>query len=235
MILSHAHRFIFLRTQKTASSSIEIALSDLCGPQDVLAPLGRTDEAIRRARGKAAQNTKVPFRDRPLSSFVAKALGRSDRDALAEFYHHMPAHKVRRCVPSAVWRGYRKISVERNPWDREISFYFWRMRDRDRADWPGFERFVLAQTEASRLHNFEVYSLRGRIVAETMLRYEYLEEDFAALVRSLGVEQIPELPHAKSAYRPPEMRDYRTHYTPATRDAVARLYAREIEAFGYEF
>ena len=32
MILSHEHKFIFLRTKKTAGTSIELALSELCGP-----------------------------------------------------------------------------------------------------------------------------------------------------------------------------------------------------------
>ena len=32
MIVSHEHKFIFLKTKKTAGTSIELALSELCGP-----------------------------------------------------------------------------------------------------------------------------------------------------------------------------------------------------------
>ena len=36
MIISHRHRFIFVRTEKTAGSSVEQALAEVCGPEDVI-------------------------------------------------------------------------------------------------------------------------------------------------------------------------------------------------------
>lgn len=35
MILSHAHRFIFLHNRKTAGSSISVALARYLGPEDL--------------------------------------------------------------------------------------------------------------------------------------------------------------------------------------------------------
>ena len=39
MIVSHKHRFVFVKTRKTGGSSIEHALSEFCGGGDVLTPL----------------------------------------------------------------------------------------------------------------------------------------------------------------------------------------------------
>ena len=47
MIISHEHKFIFLKTKKTAGTSIELALSQLCGPDDVIPPITDSDEALR--------------------------------------------------------------------------------------------------------------------------------------------------------------------------------------------
>jgi hypothetical protein len=39
MILSHDRRLIFIKTQKTAGSSLELSLSQICGPTDIITPL----------------------------------------------------------------------------------------------------------------------------------------------------------------------------------------------------
>ena len=51
-------QFIFLKTRKTAGTSIELALSDLCGARDIITPLTETDEALR-ANGRGAQNWRL--------------------------------------------------------------------------------------------------------------------------------------------------------------------------------
>ncbi len=39
MIISHQYKFIFIKTIKTAGTSIEVFLSQVCGPNDILTPI----------------------------------------------------------------------------------------------------------------------------------------------------------------------------------------------------
>jgi len=36
MIISHRHRYIFIKTRKTAGASVELALVQSCGPDDIM-------------------------------------------------------------------------------------------------------------------------------------------------------------------------------------------------------
>ena len=44
MIISHEHKFIFLKTKKTAGTAIEAALSEVCGASDVITPYREESE-----------------------------------------------------------------------------------------------------------------------------------------------------------------------------------------------
>jgi hypothetical protein len=94
MVISHKYRFIFIKTIKTAGTSIETFLSPLCGPDDTFTPI------LPPETGHQPRNHVVHGR---------------------QFYNHMSAWQVRRAVSPDVWSGYFKFCVERNPWDKTVS------------------------------------------------------------------------------------------------------------------
>ena len=62
MIISHSKKFIFLRTIKTASSSLEIFLSQFCGKDDILTELFEDEEKFKKRNnliGKSNSNIKL--------------------------------------------------------------------------------------------------------------------------------------------------------------------------------
>lgn len=51
MIVPHKYQFIFLKTSKTAGTSIEIALSRICDKGDIITAVSDEDEKIRNELG----------------------------------------------------------------------------------------------------------------------------------------------------------------------------------------
>lgn len=214
MIVSHEHRFIFLKSRKTAGTSVEIALSRICGPDDVITPISPGDEPTRAAYGgRGPQNFDAP----PLPRRA---------------WNHMPASMVRQLVGRAVWRDYLTFSIERNPWDALVSLYHWRTRA---GETLAFEDFVWSPTvEDYATRNARAYRIGGELAVDEVCRYDTLEADLGRIWERLELPGRLELPHAKAQARPRE-RHYSTYYDDASRDRVAAVFATTIEAFGFEF
>jgi Sulfotransferase family len=229
MIVSHAHKFIFLKTKKTAGTSIELALSELCGPDDVISPLTAIDEE-KRAGKRGAQNWRRhgwwnsprPLLKRRWFKFTAADYG---------FYNHMPAAEARALIDDQTWRRYFKFAFDRNPWDRQVSFYHHRYRSEKEP--PPFSSF-LHQDRAARLNNYDIYAIDGDVAVDFVGRYETLEDDLKIALRHVGLETPPQLPRAKGTFRQTNV-PYRDYYDDDTRELVRDWYAREIELLDYEF
>lgn len=186
-VVSHRHRVIFLKTRKTAGTSIELWLSTIAGASDVLAPIEPRDEARRAAVGPSAQNFAVPVRRYGPRDVARHLAGRPPR-----FVNHMPAVDVRRYVGRQIWSDYLKVTVERNAYDRAVSMFRWHTRDTPGADLVDFLRAFPAR----KLANAPIYSIGSEVIADVVLDHARLEQDLRALQRRLGVVEVP-LPLSK--------------------------------------
>jgi Sulfotransferase family len=230
MIVSHEHKFIFLKTKKTAGTSIELALSRLCGPEDIITPLAENDEALREG-GRGAQNWRMhgwwgsprPLWERRWWKFTAEDYG---------FYNHMPAAQAKALLnDDKAWRSYFKFAFDRNPWDRQVSFYYHRYRRAAKP--PPFADFIHADPRA-RLNNFDIYSIDGEVAVDLVGHYETLEADFKRALEQVGLSLHDELPRAKSGTRH-KGKHYRDYYDESTRAVVGHWYSREIQLLDYAF
>lgn len=213
MIASHTHRFIFLKTRKTAGTSVEIALSKVCGPEDVITEISPEDEALRRAAG-----------GRPPQNFESPPMPR-------KAYNHMGAKATRELVGEQAWVDYFTFAIERNPWDAVVSLYFWKYKDL--PELPDFETYVNEIWIEQLSNNRRLYRIRGQMALDRVLRYENLDAELAEVWQQLDLPGEPDLPRAKGNARPAG--HYRELYTDASRERVATVFADTIEAFGYEF
>jgi len=205
---------------------VEIALSRLCGPDDVITQISEEDEALRSELGfRGPQNLGIPAQHQSAHDRVLAALLRKP----PAFYNHAPASFVRRNVDPEIWRTYFKFCFERNPYDKAISRYFWSTRDTSE---PRPIAHFLGQAKRRQLSNWQVYTIRDEIAVDFVGRFEHLQEDLAAALGQIGLEVEMPLPRAKTRYRR-DKRHYSQVLDSASRALVERVCARELEAFGY--
>jgi hypothetical protein len=229
MIISHRHKFIFIKTSKTAGTSIEIALSQFCGDDDVITPISRHDEITRRDLGYAGpQNYLAPRSDYRLLD-VARRVLRGKRKP--RYYNHMAARDVKPLVGDGIWSSYFKFCFERNPFDRVISLYYWRNKAEPR---PSLSAFL--ESGAPLLlqrRGFDLYTIDGRIVMDRVCMFENMDEELERLRVQLGLTEPLRLPRAKSSSRK-DMRNFRELLNEHEMDTVRALFSRELALFDYE-
>lgn len=228
MILSHKHKFIYIKTYKTASSSIEAMLSQICGPDDVITPT--TDQLMAGGR-MPPQNYRLDHPLVPNRPLWRRLLRRPERfyHATVGFYEHMPAWQIKAYVGDEIWNSYYKFTFERNPWAKQISWYFYKTKTKSPR--PSFERFM-ANKEKAHVDNYSLYTAKGKIAVDFLGRYETLNDDLAHVLKEIGIENLTPLPRLNALGIGGA---YRELYTDKTRKLVEDWYAPEIKTFGYEF
>jgi hypothetical protein len=212
MLVSHTAQFIFLKTLKTGGTSVELALQKLFLPQSVAKkqPLFEDESGIVGARGEA------PSHD--------------------TYWHHMTALEVYRKLGYQTFNRYRRISIVRNPFDKVLSQFFFRIHKPESfaADKVKFNDYVRS---AKRLPvDRQIYSIKKIICCTHLMFYERLQEDFNAVLRDLsnGAQRELELGRHKSGFRDKSI-PYQDYYEPDSRDLVAKAFDFELETFGYSF
>ncbi len=168
MLLSHKYRFIFIKTRKTAGTSIEVDLAPHLGPDDV----------ITRIQPPVEGHEPRNFRS-----------GNPVRRWLKQTYHnHTSARIVRGLAGRRVWDSYYKFCVDREPVSKSISM--WRMFAQD----AGFAHYQpgLSWDEYVERGDFpvgaELYLDRdGSLMVDRILRYETLGAELLEVTAQLGI------------------------------------------------
>jgi len=229
MIISHDHEFIFLKTTKTAGTSIEIALSEYCGPQDIITPISAADEKTRTILGyRGPQNYIVPFASYSFGDMVYFLI----RGKKRHYFNHISAKLVRRFIGEEIWQSYFKFCFARNPWDRAVSQYYWR---RAEGAPHSFAEFIDSHNLKSlKKKGIGLYAIDGEVMVDRICLFENMADELAYISDRLQLPGKLTLPRSKSSSRR-DKEDYRNIFDKTDRDKVAQLFAEEISLLGYEF
>ena len=229
MILSHKYKFIFIKTAKTAGTSIEIFLSKHCGPEDIVTPIAPTVEGHQPRNYEGFINPIPEILQRPGKLFSALRHSLTSR---AKFYNHMPAREIKNRVPADVWNSYFKFCVERNPWDKVLSHYHMHAAREGGSlslnEYLARGRFPI---------NYFRYTDRSgtKIIVDRILRYENLVAELSEVFSQLEIPFDGTLGvMAKSGYRS-DRRPYQEVFNDEQRKIVEKAFAKEIKLHGYRF
>jgi hypothetical protein len=188
MIVSHKHKFIFIKTKKTAGTSIEIALSKVCDDNDIITPINKEDEIIREQFSKRkAQNTVIPFSKYTLKDWLRFIKYRKR----LEFYNHMPASEIKKYLDASIWSSYYKFCFEREPLRKSISHYKWRKK---KVRYNNFEEYFQSGDMAMIKGDYFYKDVKGNYLVNKVFKMEEMDSAFKNISDEIGLKNSIQIP-----------------------------------------
>lgn len=186
MYISHKYRFIFLRTPKTASSSLsEFFIKNIPDPSAVYTPV---------------EDSKLPG---TLNSGIIKKYKDNYK-----FYHFTLEDLIREnIITSQQALEYKSFAVLRDPIDRQKSFYYFYKKWKNKARPASLKEYkqwapdgTFKNEPNSAIRQIDFLSLDGKIVGEYWL-YENLDYELNKFMNSINVQISYPLPNHKNNFR----------------------------------
>lgn len=207
MIVSHQHRFIFVAIPKTGTHSVRQGLREHLGEGD-----------MEQARLFVEKQFPIP--------------------EIARMGHgHISFAEIRPFLGDEVFGDYFKFAFVRNPFDRFISYCaFATSREGSFARDPKrvMRHFLFTapplQHIIFRPQHLFLIETDGSLLADRLGKVETMQSDYDEICAQIGVPTSP-LDHANRSRRG----DYRDYYDQELIDGVAKIYARDLELFGYDY
>ena len=235
MLVSHSHRFIFLKTTKTASSSIYRMLERFCAPPEFLAsPAYHTSALHISPHGLMAR-----LIDDSVSTYRPHAV--QDHSNLA---------RARQLFPTE-FQLYHKIAAVRHPYAKVVSAFFFRLWNQSRKHSDAPRTDTLSRAELSQRftayvtpqplvstgrHDKGYFFCDGQFAVDSVIRYEHLHEDLQALSERLKLKLNvrKDLPHEKRRSQDRASMRYEELIAPEAKAAIDEHYDWYFDQFGYE-
>jgi len=227
MLISHRKRFIYTKTGRSASTSVEVYFQPYCYLD------GQCPEITHGTPQYEGDDGIVGFR------------GKVNPGDNIKWWGHMPAEKIYSYIGPEIWNSYFKFCTIRNPFDKVLSHFHLDIRSREKEMSPEkfkiycaargtneieiFRNWLLENSGTSR-HN---YVIQGQVCMNFFVRCEKLHEDLSFVCEKIGVKYEPQkLPKLKHGLRKQKYNNA-DFYDRNSIEVIEQRYAWELEQFGY--
>lgn len=175
---------------------------------------------------------------------INKCGGSSIEVALNIPFEHKTATQYIGEIGERRWNNIFRFSFVRNPWDRVVSHYHYRVMTNQTNMGDNIISFNEWVLQAYREENPAFYDQPqmfmpqsnwisdpdGRIIVDFVGRFENIQADFAHVASKIG-NKVRALPHHKASKRG----GYQQYYSDESRNIVEERFSKDIENFGYRF
>jgi len=214
MLVSHDHKFIFIKTVKTGGTTTEIYLEQYC-----------TTDIIEEEHHRGSVVSK--------NGIIGS---RGQRD---EYYNHMNAELIKEKLGNSIFNNYTKIANVRNPFDLLVSHYHFKPTYNRYAGGTNltFNEYIQTTNVVEKLSKKarKFFFIKDNLVIDEFIRQERLNQDLLDVCYRLN---LPPSNREISNYKESiERKDihYSTFYDKKSIDMVKEGFRFYLDMFDYKF
>ena len=206
MIISHKYKYIFIKPEKTAGSSLEIALSKYCDRKDIITTIG--EEYIRKKLGYLGprnyyskhidykniykilnHNSKsfiktfdivknfIDYKNEPYFKTIYKSI----------FYEHVNPSVIKLNVSKEIWENYFKFTIIRNPVSQFLSYYFHINNSIELIKKNPLKKFTEEKALSFFRRTKNKYYINNQIIIDKFIDFSNLEADINFIGKKLKI------------------------------------------------
>jgi len=175
---------------------------------------------------------------------INKTGGSSIEKALKLPLEHLTALEIIKKIGCKQWQNRFTFTVIRNPWDKVVSHYHYRVQTNQTnlrvrtIEFKEWVRLTYGNKDSFYYDNPKMFMPQsdwitdheGQVLVDFICHFENLDDDFSYVCKKLGKKAVS-LAHIKGSKRG----NYRDYYDDETIEIIARWFSRDIEDFGYYF
>ena len=257
MIYSKKNNFLFLKGVKVAGTSVEIALSKLCGNQDIISPIANIDERTRvQLKIRHAQNYGPSRRD--IKDFIQWLMDVptdqiTNRQAPKGIVNnHMPLRRIYKTLGTLhpEIRDANIFAIVRSPYEQILS------RINHKINFQSYkttgEAMKATQADLRQTLDKHVQKLQGRAIEDfrsknyqiydssfdssiqvKFIRFENLAEELQQTLKDIGIEKELELPFTKKGLKSSNNL-FKEIATDEQIKVINQYHKRDFSRFGYD-
>mgnify|MGYP001177739104 CR=1 FL=1 len=173
MLIIHTYKFIFIKTKKTAGTSIEIELSKIMSEDDIVTPI------------------KPSHPDHKPRNYIYKG---------HKLFNHITLSDLKKIFPKEIINNYFKFCVEREPVDKCISdFSMYKnseYHNKDNITWDSYIRNGNFPIDTNKYTDE-----KNQLCVDKIFKFEKLNEELIKTTKLLGINFNGLNIRAKSGFR----------------------------------
>ena len=207
MLISDSHQFVFVHVRKAAGTSLRQILGQVSLPKN-----NQLWYKLLSRNGFSVDYHKYSFRK------------------------HSALIEAEKSMPSERYQSYFKFAFVRNPWDRLVSeFEYIKTQNthsrHKKLSQMTFEDYITYQGQRPAAHQFNVLCNKsGDLGVDYVGKFERLDDSLVEISNKVKLD-CSQIPHINKIKRQP----FQSYYNATTAEKVAKLWAKDIAVFDYQF